>query len=643
MSNAELDVITINGITAFGLHGVYPLERRSGQEFRVDITLWVDTHTAALTDDLDYTVDYSQVAVAVSQILAGTPVNLLETLADTIAKRVLAFPLVEEVTVVVHKPQAPLGVQFSDLSLTIHRTRETVETGETFVKQVVDLNAYPPQPVTATIALGANLGDAPRVMAQAVVALDENPYISLNAVSGLFKTAPILMPGQAAQPDYYNAVLEVITTLSPLGLLETLHQLEADAGRVRKEKWEARPLDLDILTFADLHSDDEQLILPHPRAHQRAFVLQPWLQINPAATLGKHGRVAVLAEQVKDQTVELLADIWVEEALRGDFSLSEPTQPVEEPFASLLETSNTAAQSASESVVEDAEPQEAITETTQTYNRTSYLSASDTAVESPIFAEIAGRRSALQTDWVLTKHQIERDWELREVARLKAEQEEAEKRERAAQALFYEVQRRQEQLRAEVKQETAIPTAAVEPENQLQSALWSEAQSQPEVEAQVGLPEVASQQVLDVPDFNELITGEYTPKPAVTERKMPSWKRVVSPPQPRIVDEGEYDSYTPEEKHPSEAPIFNTPEVTTPDLTTGVFPAVTVEELLPEEGVVPAPSENEETVEAPEKPFTSRLRRRQILRPHPTGATPAVRRPAKDTDTATFEDFFGSK
>ncbi len=118
----QLDEIRLEGLRVFGHHGVFDHERENGQDFVIDLVL------AAQTDDVADTVHYGEVADAVAQIVAGDPVNLIETLAEHIADRVLAFPGVFVVRVTVHKPQAPIQQQFTDVSVTI--TRERAEAGE---------------------------------------------------------------------------------------------------------------------------------------------------------------------------------------------------------------------------------------------------------------------------------------------------------------------------------------------------------------------------------------------------------------------------------------------------------------------------------------------------------------------------------
>lgn len=120
------DTVAVRGIRARGRHGVLPEERRDGQDFVVDVVLTLDTAPAAAADDLALTVDYSGVARSVVEVLTGEPVDLVETLAAMICGRVLAEPLVRAVEVSVHKPDAPVGVPFDDVVVTIRRTRDEV-------------------------------------------------------------------------------------------------------------------------------------------------------------------------------------------------------------------------------------------------------------------------------------------------------------------------------------------------------------------------------------------------------------------------------------------------------------------------------------------------------------------------------------
>src|SRR4051794_29864902 len=115
------DRITLSGLRARGHHGVLPHERADGQDFVVDAVLRLDTRTAAASDDLADTVDYGELATKLAAIVSGEPCDLLETLADRLATVCLAYPSVFEVEVTVHKPQAPIALDFQDVSVTVVR------------------------------------------------------------------------------------------------------------------------------------------------------------------------------------------------------------------------------------------------------------------------------------------------------------------------------------------------------------------------------------------------------------------------------------------------------------------------------------------------------------------------------------------
>jgi dihydroneopterin aldolase len=117
------DRIAVRGITAHASHGVYDWERERGQTFRVDAVLELDTAPAAAGDDLDRMVNYAALAQQLHAVLAGEPVDLLETLAQRLADTCLADPLVDAVEITVHKPEADLGVPFDDVAVTIRRSR----------------------------------------------------------------------------------------------------------------------------------------------------------------------------------------------------------------------------------------------------------------------------------------------------------------------------------------------------------------------------------------------------------------------------------------------------------------------------------------------------------------------------------------
>ncbi|WP_157002165.1 2-amino-4-hydroxy-6-hydroxymethyldihydropteridine diphosphokinase [Agromyces laixinhei] len=156
----------------------------------------------------------------------------------------------------------------------------------------------------AVIAFGANLGDREATIAAAVREIAEATGVALVAVSPVYESAAVKDSGvDDDAPRYLNGVIVVETALAPHALLELLQHIELEHGRERTEHWGDRTLDLDLIDVDGIVLDDERLVLPHPRASQRAFVLAPWLDIDPDAELAGHGPIAALRAAATDEVV----------------------------------------------------------------------------------------------------------------------------------------------------------------------------------------------------------------------------------------------------------------------------------------------------------------------------------------------------
>lgn len=153
----------------------------------------------------------------------------------------------------------------------------------------------------AVLALGANLGKPIQALRGAVAALAATDGIRVIACSHAYRTDPI---GGPQQPAYVNAVLIVQTSLAPVELLDLTQAIEQDWGRVRDIRWGPRTLDIDLISMDDLMVSEDRLTLPHPRAHERAFVLMPWLEIDPDACLPGIGPIAELVAGMDGSGVE---------------------------------------------------------------------------------------------------------------------------------------------------------------------------------------------------------------------------------------------------------------------------------------------------------------------------------------------------
>ena len=334
-----LDHISLVGIEERGRHGMLDHERQDGQLFLVDADIYLDLQGAGASDRIEDTVDYSQISALISRIITGQPCDLLEKVATQIAEETLELENVQAVRICLHKPEAPLGLEKQDVKVTIWRGLENLlpeeeepleetaplslaeiaaegaaEPGDTSPEEADNpLEQAPTSPRQVVVAMGGNLGEVSATFREVVAQLSQTSGIGVVEVSPLVRTAPVLSEHQEEQPDYLNAVVILSTMLSPLALLQVLQNLEDEHGRVRSERWGARTLDLDIIDYQGVTSKDERLILPHPRASQRAFVLLPWSLVAPAAELTGVGEVVVLADYAPDRDVikEIYPD-WID-------------------------------------------------------------------------------------------------------------------------------------------------------------------------------------------------------------------------------------------------------------------------------------------------------------------------------------------
>jgi 2-amino-4-hydroxy-6-hydroxymethyldihydropteridine diphosphokinase len=156
------------------------------------------------------------------------------------------------------------------------------------------------------LALGSNQGDRMSMLQGAIDELGRTGSVRIVAVSPVFETHPV---GGPDQPDFLNAVVVAETLLSPRALLERALDVELMFGRERIERWGPRTLDIDLLSMDDFVVDEPDLTLPHPRAHERPFVLVPWAALDPGAAVPGRGPVGVLADAVDRRGVRARPDL----------------------------------------------------------------------------------------------------------------------------------------------------------------------------------------------------------------------------------------------------------------------------------------------------------------------------------------------
>jgi 2-amino-4-hydroxy-6-hydroxymethyldihydropteridine diphosphokinase len=155
----------------------------------------------------------------------------------------------------------------------------------------------------AVIALGANLGDRGSTLRAAAAAVAALPGVRPVASSREVESVALTLDGlDTSKPRYRNGVVVVETDLEPQELLDALHGIEDEHGRTRGVRWGDRTLDLDVIAVDDRRIDTETLTVPHPRAHERAFVLAPWADADPEAVLPGHGSVTTLLRALGDDT-----------------------------------------------------------------------------------------------------------------------------------------------------------------------------------------------------------------------------------------------------------------------------------------------------------------------------------------------------
>ena len=158
---------------------------------------------------------------------------------------------------------------------------------------------------TVVLALGSNLGDRLANLQGGVDVLCAEPGLGDVTASPVYETVPVGGPGQ---PDYLNAVLIAVTSLPARAVLDRGLAAEQAAHRVRGQQWGPRTLDVDVIVYGDAVSSDPELTLPHPRAHERAFVLAPWHDVDPGAVIPGRGRIADLLAAVGTAGIQLRRD-----------------------------------------------------------------------------------------------------------------------------------------------------------------------------------------------------------------------------------------------------------------------------------------------------------------------------------------------
>ena len=270
-----MDKIYLKDIEIFANHGLFQEEKVLGQKFILSLELSLDIKECAKTHDLTKSVHYGDLCHKVLDLFQSESIDLIETVVDKIAKFVLDnYSIVNEVKVLLKKPWAPIGRHLDYAAVETTRSRH---------------KAY--------ITIGSNMGDKEQNFINAMKKIEEIEGIKISKVSSFITTEPW---GNEDQDEFLNGALEIKTYLTPQELMRELLRIELELGRVREVKWGPRIIDLDIVLFDDIVSNDEFVITPHPLMHLRDFVLKPLNEIAPYALHPlKNKRVFELLEEIK--------------------------------------------------------------------------------------------------------------------------------------------------------------------------------------------------------------------------------------------------------------------------------------------------------------------------------------------------------
>ena len=251
-----MDKIIVKDLEIYAFHGVNQQEKDLGQKFLVSLELYLDLKEAGESDNLNKTISYATVCSDISKEFEKNKYNLIEKVAEETASFILTkYALVQGVKVLIKKPWAPIGKSLQYAGVEIERFWH---------------KAY--------IAIGSNLGDKELNLKSSIEKMQLHKAIKVINTSTFVETEPV---GYLDQDKFLNGAVEIRTLLTPKQLIKYLLKIELELKRERIIKWGPRTIDLDVLLYDDLITSDEEIIIPHPRMQDRAFVLNPLCEIAP--------------------------------------------------------------------------------------------------------------------------------------------------------------------------------------------------------------------------------------------------------------------------------------------------------------------------------------------------------------------------
>ena len=251
-----MDKIFVKDLEVFAHHGVMKQEKELGQKFLISLELFLNLKEAGKNDDLGSTVNYGELCHEVEKEFQKKSYDLIEGAAEGLAEFVLLnYNRVEKVKVVIKKPWAPIGRSLLYAGVEIERAWHT-----------------------AYIGMGSNMGNKEENLKNAIANINKSTYTKVTRISKSYETKPV---GYTEQDNFMNSAIEVRTLLTPVELIKFLLGVEAGLKRERTIIWGPRTIDLDVLLYDDIITSFEEIVIPHPRMHERMFVLKPLKDIAP--------------------------------------------------------------------------------------------------------------------------------------------------------------------------------------------------------------------------------------------------------------------------------------------------------------------------------------------------------------------------
>lgn len=251
-----MNKVLIRGVEISACHGVNDYEKVEPQRFVFDADITTDFYAAAGNDDIESTVNYSSFCKLITAVTTENTFNLIEKLAyECLFAAFEKFPQITALSLTVWKPDAPMKRRFDKVGVTVTVERET-----------------------AYLSLGSSMGDKKNYLDTAIKKLNQTRGITVEKVSDYISTEPY---GGVAENLFLNCAVRISTVLTPHVLLDEIHRIESECGRVRGERWGDRTLDIDIIFFGDKRVNDETLCIPHRDYMNRDFVKIPLKQLAP--------------------------------------------------------------------------------------------------------------------------------------------------------------------------------------------------------------------------------------------------------------------------------------------------------------------------------------------------------------------------